>query len=829
MAEELSRSDPVTIGPFRLIKLLGEGGMGRVYQGQSPGGRLVAIKVIRQEYADDLEFRARFRQEITAAQRVSGLYTAAVVSADADANPPWFATAFVAGPSLTQVVAERGPLSTRALLDLAGLLAEALQAIHAAGIVHRDLKPSNVLMAEDGPRVIDFGISRSYADTGLTLTGQVIGTPHFMSPEQIEGGPVSAASDVFSLGSVLAFAATGALPFGGGEVVTSLYRIVGGEPNLSAVPELLRPLVASCLAKDPGRRPSTEHLLVEIARLRLSIEDQPSPDAGRDGWTASAGQDTSTAVAGSWTVYPSPPPAPGSGRASARDTAMPVIGPAGRGSPAAAPPRRRWLGLLPRRTGSHSTGAAALAGAAPSLTETPVAEPTSFAVQAPAQRLADPSPVEVGDGTTGLGHGLFSDAGLSGPQIAPPVTDDALDPGLITSRVEFFTALNEVRQHAQLSCRELAALSGLPVSTVRGYFERNRLPAERDVLRQILSTCGVPAAAVPDWEVALVRVRSQRQRGAPGADSRARARAASAGRVFEPGGQPDDESGEDADLLFRVYIPKTQLYAEQRRDMLRLFREWLTGVQGQDIRQQDISSRDGDTVAFFAVPGQPRPPLPQEYRDFVSFVEHCANSPSTATSRLAESGIGEVTSSHLVTKYAKEYHRMDLDLRQARETRILTLQHTLEAELLEKDADPRTIASLRIRSVLEQVVPPPSAAPSLPAIAAADVTAQPTQLHVSFNAEQIVYTAIGSIQGTANFGPQAKELLSLIDRYGGADAGPLRTALHEVEDPGVPSRLRSDARKKLTSFLTDVARQIPGIGVDLLQKYLERQLGLPGS
>jgi len=172
---------------------------------------------------------------------------------------------------------------------------------------------------------------------------------------------------------------------------------------------------------------------------------------------------------------------------------------------------------------------------------------------------------------------------------------------------------------------------------------------------------------------------------------------------------------------------------------------------------------------------------------------------------------------------------MDLDLRQARETRILTLQHTLEAELLEKDADPRTIASLRIRSVLEQVVPPPSAAPSLPAIAAADVTAQPTQLHVSFNAEQIVYTAIGSIQGTANFGPQAKELLSLIDRYGGADAGPLRTALHEVEDPGVPSRLRSDARKKLTSFLTDVARQIPGIGVDLLQKYLERQLGLPGS
>jgi len=191
--------------------------------------------------------------------------------------------------------------------------------------------------------------------------------------------------------------------------------------------------------------------------------------------------------------------------------------------------------------------------------------------------------------------------------------------------------------------------------------------------------------------------------------------------------------------------------------------------------------------------------------------------------------ISESTSADLVTKYAKEYHRMDLDLRQARETRIMTLQHTVEAELLEKGADPRTIASLRIRSVLEQLVPPPSAAPSLPAIAAPGNPGQPTQVSVTFNAEHIVYTAVENIQGTANFGSQAKEVLALINQYGGLNAGLLRTALHEVEDPGVPSRLRAEAKRRLKSFLADLARQLPGLGVDLLEKYLERQLGLPSS
>ena len=289
--QELQPGDPLVIGPYRLLGQLGSGGMGRVFLGLSAGGRHVAVKVIRPELAANPEFRARFQREVAVARTVNGMFTAVVVDADVDATAPWLATAYVAGPSLAQAVDARGPLSADSVLTLAAGLAESLAAIHAAGLVHRDLKPSNVLLAEDGPRVIDFGISRAAEATSLTSTGLVIGSPGFMSPEQAEGGVVGPPSDMFSLGAVLAFAASGEAPFGNGSTPALIYRVVHGAPDLNQVPARVRPLIERCMAKDPGERPSADDLLVQIgpvqpvtgwlpeAVVRPAPED-PAPDAG---------------------------------------------------------------------------------------------------------------------------------------------------------------------------------------------------------------------------------------------------------------------------------------------------------------------------------------------------------------------------------------------------------------------------------------------------------------------------------------------------------------------------------------------------------------------
>jgi serine/threonine protein kinase len=199
--DPLAADDPQQVGGFYLRARLGAGGMGRVYLGYSPGGRPVAVKVVHPELARDPEFMKRFRREVAAAQAVSGAYTAAVVGAGPDDSPPWLATTFVPGPALADLVARTGPLPADAVWRLAGGLAEALQAIHAHALVHRDLKPANILIADDGPRVIDFGISRTTDGTVLTSTSMTIGTPAYMSPEQAEGRPVGPPSDVFSLGS----------------------------------------------------------------------------------------------------------------------------------------------------------------------------------------------------------------------------------------------------------------------------------------------------------------------------------------------------------------------------------------------------------------------------------------------------------------------------------------------------------------------------------------------------------------------------------------------------------------------------------------------------
>jgi hypothetical protein len=267
---ELQPADLQVIGPYRLLGQLGSGGMGQVFLGLSAGGRLVAVKVIRAELAADHEFRARFRREIAAARKVSGLFTAAVVDADVEGPVPWLATAYVAGPSLAQAVTDHGPLPAASVLALAAGLAESLTAIHAAGVVHRDLKPSNVLLAEDGPRVIDFGISHAAEATSLTRAGFVIGSPGFMSPEQADGGEVRPPSDVFSLGAILVFAATGEGPFGTGSTAALVYRVVHSPANLDGVPEEVRLLVERCLAKDPGERPTAGDLLAEAGGSQLA-------------------------------------------------------------------------------------------------------------------------------------------------------------------------------------------------------------------------------------------------------------------------------------------------------------------------------------------------------------------------------------------------------------------------------------------------------------------------------------------------------------------------------------------------------------------------------
>src|SRR4029077_20293297 len=252
----LQPEDPREIGPYRLLGQLGSGGMGQVFLGMSAGGRPIAVKVIRTELATDPDFRGRLRREVAAAQKVSGLFTALVVDADLDCPVPWLATADVAGPALTEAGRSHGPLPVPTTLALAAGLPEGLGAIHAAGVVHRDLKPSNVLLAEDGPRVIDFGISEAAEASVVAGANVLIGSPGYMSPEQVLGADIGPASDMFSLGSVLTFAATGQGPFGAGSNAALMYRLVNSPANLSDVPGELRSLVGSCLAKFPGDRPT---------------------------------------------------------------------------------------------------------------------------------------------------------------------------------------------------------------------------------------------------------------------------------------------------------------------------------------------------------------------------------------------------------------------------------------------------------------------------------------------------------------------------------------------------------------------------------------------
>ncbi|MFE0253200.1 PQQ-binding-like beta-propeller repeat protein [Streptomyces sp. NPDC059010] len=272
----LHRDDPRSVGGYRLVDRLGAGGMGVVYRGRARSGREVAVKVVHAQYAEDPVFRTRFRQEIEAVRKVSGAFTAPVVDADPEAARPWMATQYVPGRSLAERLRERGPLREAELRQLALGLVEALRDIHRAGVVHRDLKPANVLMAEDGPRVIDFGISRAAENhQTLTETGQMIGTPPFMSPEQFtDARTVGPASDVFSLGALLVYAVTGRGPFDADSPYLTAYRVVHDEPVLDGLAQPLRSVLERCLAKEVADRPE----LGELAREFGAVLPEPADD-----------------------------------------------------------------------------------------------------------------------------------------------------------------------------------------------------------------------------------------------------------------------------------------------------------------------------------------------------------------------------------------------------------------------------------------------------------------------------------------------------------------------------------------------------------------------
>ncbi|MFI9832277.1 serine/threonine-protein kinase [Streptomyces sp. NPDC051913] len=367
--QPLQGDDPLQVAGYRLAARLGAGGMGRVYLSHTQGGRPVAIKVVRPELADNPDFRRRFRREINAAQQVRGAYTAELLDADADGTPPWLATLYVPGPSLAEAVHRRGPLPVPAVLWLMAGVAEALQAIHGVGIVHRDLKPSNVLLAADGPRVIDFGISLAADLTAHTTTGAAIGTPQFMAPEQALATEITAATDIFALGQTAAFAALGTPLYGNGPSATVLYRIVHAAPDLSGLPEPIRPLIARCLAADPKDR-ITAAEVVEWCRQRLGRDADAG--GGPAVWREITGPEVPApapvpdptalqAPVADATVAQAPSPAPGPAAAAEGD--------AGADAASAPAPHSAWAQLSAPEPTLVSASGPASAPAAGSLAQ----------------------------------------------------------------------------------------------------------------------------------------------------------------------------------------------------------------------------------------------------------------------------------------------------------------------------------------------------------------------------------------------------------------------------------------------------------------------------
>ncbi|MFF5768649.1 protein kinase [Streptomyces tanashiensis] len=405
----MTESDPRGVGPYRLLYRLGEGGMGRVYLGRSRGGRTVALKVVHGALAGDPGFRTRFAREVRAAQSLRGAGTVPVLDADPDAEVPWLATAYVPGPALSEAVLAHGPLPEPALWRLLSGLAHALDGVHRAGLVHRDVKPSNVLLSPSGPLLIDFGIARSADETALTGTGLVVGSPGFMSPEQAEGRTVGPAADLFSLGAVLAFAATGRGPFGGGSVAELLYRLVHHEPDLAGVEGPFAELVRRCLAKRPDDRPPVAELAATAdAHREESGSWLPAPVV------AAIAQKAEELLNAEAEIEPEPQPDPRSRPVAAESAAESGPGAVTVALPPTAPPR---TAVLPaQEPGERPAGKPAPRPSVPTPARPSAAPRSRAAVRGPeaesrarARSTGVPTAREraVRALTTGLGRPLF--------------------------------------------------------------------------------------------------------------------------------------------------------------------------------------------------------------------------------------------------------------------------------------------------------------------------------------------------------------------------------------------------------------------------------------
>ncbi|KPI22100.1 serine/threonine protein kinase [Actinobacteria bacterium OK074] len=380
MVDQLTQHDPRRIGPFEVLGRLGAGGMGLVYLARSASGRRVAIKTVRTELAEDQLFRVRFTREVEAARSVSGFYTAAVVDADPRAPVPWLATAYVPAPSLEEIVNDCGPLPAQAVRWLAAGVAEALQSIHGAGLVHRDLKPSNVLVVEDGPRVIDFGIASGVSNTRLTMTNVAVGTPAYMSPEQAKDSrSVTGASDVFSLGSMLVFAATGHPPFHGANPVETVFMLLREGPDLTGLPDELRPLIESCMQMEQTARPNPADLQAQLAPHLFGAGQDDSGTASA--WLPEKAVGLIEARRGGRPAIKQPL---GGGRSGGGRPAAPVVPPPPSYDPVPMPGQGRAPAPVPVPVGAPDTGPVRLAGAPVPIGPGPrVADARAAAVQAP--------------------------------------------------------------------------------------------------------------------------------------------------------------------------------------------------------------------------------------------------------------------------------------------------------------------------------------------------------------------------------------------------------------------------------------------------------------
>ncbi|MFB6839324.1 protein kinase [Streptomyces sp. NPDC056361] len=560
--EPLDDSEATRVGPYRLLAELGHGGMGRVLLGAAHDGRLAAVKLVHARFASDADFRARFRREVAASRRVSGAYTAAVMDADADAELPWLASVFVTGPSLGSVVREAGPLPEAVVRRLALGLATALVEIHRVGLIHRDLKPENVLLAEDGVRVIDFGIARAAEPGGgteptrLTQTGWVIGSPPFMSPEQAESRELTPASDVFSLGAILVLALTGDSPFAGTSTFRILSNVVHGVPDLSGVPAGLRGIVESCLAKDPAARPTPARLIellgpvAPAARVwppavhTMVAEQQSRIAALLDG---PPGREPTLAVP------PGRPPA-------ATPTSAPTPASASASTPAPAP-----VGT------AAATPTASPAASAMTAPAAPAASPAAGSAAPPASAAAAPSSAAM--------------ATVTAPARGPVTAPDALPPA-------------PRRRRGRTLALVTAGALAVAGAGVGGYF----LLRPADDTYRTLPTCAESTLRLPSYERETNRDFSVVRAEGPET------------RCFWSAGKPDDKNGKAAEIWWNLKLPTGTRGAatdRQRAD----FAQQSTGGRAADLAFGDeaywappssyedcsLQVRDGNLVVRAAV------------------------------------------------------------------------------------------------------------------------------------------------------------------------------------------------------------------------------------